>query len=165
MIELCSAIEEHVARAVADLRMTHPHGDPRAPAVVHGYLPPKKRGVDDEDAPFIIVRPVEGSDTDDGSTVSVAIIFSAYAEDERGVDEVLVALQRVRIALLEERVIEKRFRLRLPLDWRVYEDQPAPYWMAAIVTRWDYPATLEKLEVGPYGSGTYEKDEKNGGYW
>jgi hypothetical protein len=153
MIELCNAIEAHITDAVKDLRMAYPRGEPRPPQVVHGFLPPKQRGNDaDDDAPFIIVRPVDGSDGEQDSTVTVALIFSAYAEDERGVDEVLHALWRVRNSLLAKRMLENRFEMRLPLDWRVYEDQPAPYWFAAMVTRWVINQPQRQLEGFVYGS-------------
>lgn len=157
MIDLCREIRAHVTDAVKNMRLKHPSGEDRAPVVVNGFLPPKKRERDSEDdAPFIIVRPVEGSDADNGGMASVAIIFATYsAEDVDGIDEVLQVLWRVRNSLLEKRMLANRYELRLPLDWRVYEEQPHPYWYAAMVTRWVVAQPERIMEVGVYGDDTY----------
>jgi len=108
----------------------------KAPQVVTGYLPPKK-STPDPDYPFVIVRLVEGSDSQDGATVTVKIIVGTYSEDvQNGWRDVASIIQRIWTELFKKRIIAQKYRVEYPMKFEMSEEQPFPEWVGIMTTTW-----------------------------
>lgn len=114
------------------------------PAVHLGYLPRQtKDNADKPEFPYILVRPATGIDNDD-CKVTVHLIFGSEADDDQGFLDVFNQMERVRIALLEQQIIDRRFRLELPYKWEFPPEQPEPYTIGLVTTIWTLPTVLPK---------------------
>lgn len=112
------------------------------PAVHLGYPPRKnKDNADKEVFPYILVRPGEGIDNED-CKVKVHLIFGSEADDDQGFLDVFNQMERVRIALLEEPILDKRFKMELPFKWEFPPEQPEPYTIGLVTTIWALPTVL-----------------------
>lgn len=153
--ELTRAIRELVAESVKNFALpTKPErgsaeGDLRAPQVVNGYLPPKRQGSKD-DFPFVLVRADEGATDQDSTEVKVSIIVGTYSEEYDGHEYCLNVMSRIRTALcsLPGMVLANRYRLKHPIKWSTYAEQPYPYWQLDMQTAWDIrtPQPIDKEE-------------------
>lgn len=139
------------------------------PRVYIGALPPKRHREDqNQDYPFIVLRPATGEDGDDGSEITIKIICGIQTKEdaapiEAGVNDIQNMLDRCRRILLKNRILDKKYRLNLPLTWSNGDDtdkdhnQPHPYYVGVITTRWQMPAVVELLtqegELEIYGTG------------
>ncbi len=110
----------------------------RAPQIINGYLPPKRSGQKD-DFPFVLVRADEGTTDQDSTEVQVSIIVGTYSEEYDGHEYCLNVMSRIRTALcsLPGMVLADRYRLKHPIKWSTYAEQPYPYWQLDMQTTWD----------------------------
>jgi hypothetical protein len=103
-------------------------------------------------APYILLQLVNGSDTQEAGQEQdgkcyVRIVFCVYSEDDNdGALHLLNLMTRLRIALLENRVIGGQFELQLPLEWVCYPDDTAPYFMGEMATEWSIPPIERKCK-------------------
>lgn len=110
--------------------------------VVDGWLPPKRdngAGNDEPDFPYVIVRPAGGTDGDrkEGAQLRVKIYFGAYADDPQGFKDTLMLLERIKKGLVERGLIGGKAELAYPLEWEIDDEQPFPFWIAKLTTRWN----------------------------
>lgn len=114
----------------------------KEPQVVTGYLPTKK-STDKPDFPYVIVRFMEGNDSQD-STVNLKIIVGTYDEedDSNGWRDVLNILQRIRTELFKRQALANKYRVELPFKYLLPEDQPYPEWIGWIETKWIIPSIV-----------------------
>jgi hypothetical protein len=135
-----------------------------SPSLYLGTLPPKRQhGRTNEDFPFIVIRAASGEDREGESELVTEIIFGVYtAEDEGGgTNDIQNVLGKIRGYFLQNRLLDKRYNLQLPLRWALGIDedqhQPHPYYLGQVTAAWTYPRpdhlenTNEELDV--YGSG------------
>lgn len=100
-------------------------------------------------APYVVLQLLNGNDSqsdgeDPQSTCNVRIVVCATSQNRsEGPLLVLNMLSRLRIALLEQRVIANRYSLRLPLEYIVYPDNPDPFYFGEMMTVWEMP-TIER---------------------
>ncbi len=118
---------------------------PKAPQVVEGWLPPKE-SQDTPDIPYIIIRLTEGEDTDEVARATIKILVGTYSEDNDGWKDSMNILLRIRERLLTMRTIENKFRIELPLKWKLFEEQPYPIWIGEITTNWIVALPLEQAK-------------------
>lgn len=111
-------------------------------------------------APYILHQAVTGKDvqkpgdrTPDSSAV-VRTVFCVYCKDEEeGGLYLLNVMERLRIALLEQVVIGKQFRLDLKegLESLAYPDDAssstAPYYLGEMVSQWKLPPVGRKVAL------------------
>ncbi|MDQ0114360.1 hypothetical protein [Paenibacillus harenae] len=117
------------------------------PSVYEGYLP--KRTVenqDEPDYPFILVRMTKGKQTDDAHAVIVKLIVGVKAIDEAEFLNALNVMDRVRIAFSRQRVLASQFRLELPFEWELFEEQPHPEYLGQAIMNWTLPSVTEEVE-------------------
>lgn len=140
-IELCKALRALVAEAVKDFRVPVEHGEARAPSVINGYLPPKRKGPGD-DFPFVIVRPTSGNTEAGETTISAALVIGCYSESCDGYEYCMNIMSRIRNALctLPGEVLARKYQLDRPVEWSLSEDQPYPQWQIDMTTNWKYRA-------------------------
>lgn len=137
--ELCRL----AAEATKELSLETKQGERRPPAVIAGFLDEDEPqpGKPQEDAmkkavPFIIVRFLDGQDTEQAGTATARIIATTYSKHGQGWRDPLEVLERIRQAIITNRPLARQFDLQLPIKWEQPEDQPWPYWIAWMTTTW-----------------------------
>lgn len=158
--ELTKAIRDRATEILSLLVFPtdSPNDEQRAPTVINGFLPPK-RSKDDPDFPFVIVRPGEGTTGSDGmSRVTVKMLIGCFSEDFDGHEYGLIVLAQLRTGFMQHPTLESRFRMELPFNWKLYDDQPYPEWMIEITTQWTIPTPQEIPDEGVTGYATQEQN-------
>ncbi|MEK4882643.1 MULTISPECIES: hypothetical protein [Paenibacillus] len=139
-VMLMMAIKEFLKKELADEAAT-------IPAVHLGALPSKTaENRDDPVFPLIIVRPMEGDSDDKESRAQVKLLFGTQSDDDSGFVDVLNLMERVRILLMRQRVIDKKFRIESNWKWQFLEDQPEPQWICQAVTTWTLPQIRQEVK-------------------
>lgn len=106
-------------------------------------------------APYVLHQFITGADqqapgTRDTSTATVRSIFCVYSDnEEEGGMHLLNLMERVRIALLRQRVIGDQFTLDLEakLETLCYPDDTAPYFAGEMVSVWKLPAVEREVTL------------------
>ena len=104
-----------------------------------------------EKAPYVVLQFVNGSDEqndgeEDYSICKIRVVVCAYSDNlGEGSMHVLNMLTRLRTELLRERVLGKRYLLKLPLEYLVYPDNPAPYFFGEMMTVWEIPTIRREI--------------------
>ena len=124
-------------------------GPSKAPQVVEGWLPPKE-SQDTPDIPYIIIRLTEGEDTNDIARTTIKILVGTYSEDNDGWKDSINILLRIRERLLTVRTIGNKFRVELPLKWKLFEEQPYPIWIGELATIWTVALPIEQVKEDDY---------------
>ncbi|MBE0470510.1 MAG: hypothetical protein IBX55_13510 [Methyloprofundus sp.] len=151
--ELTRAIRERLETIVENLRLKSDKKDQpdRPPTVVNGYLAPK-RSNQQSDFPYLIVRPGQGTTGSDGFTrVTVKLLVGCFSEEFDGFEYGLQVLSLIRKGLMESPTLEKRYRMELPFDWELFDDQPYPEWVLEATTQWTIATPLEIPDEGVTG--------------
>jgi hypothetical protein len=128
---LVNCLKNEITIAVKDYRMKA-EGQEDKPVTVYAQHIPNEEFEDDSYYPLVIpslqkvedAEPVEGT----GSTATVGITFGVYGEDKLAWMDLLSIMERVRQRLLIFRVLDRRFRLILPVKFETIENQPYPFW-------------------------------------
>ncbi|WP_285906838.1 hypothetical protein [Pseudodesulfovibrio pelocollis] len=143
---------------LAGLTLERPGRTPGPPGIFRGALPPAER--DEQAFPFVIVRWLEGEDSETGDSLETfALVIGVYGVEDGGNDGehaaavaeqwTLVAATRLRRLLTETRVLDGRYELQWPLR----SMKPAPekqqnrFHLATITTTWSAPAPAQTLEA------------------
>lgn len=129
--------------------------DQMAQVKVHlGQLPFKRDTPGQNDFPYVLIQPVEGSDGDE-SEATLRIHCGVFNDEqstqaEAGAEDILNLIGRVRRTLLEQRFLDdhKRYRLKTPVKWRVGNPQeenlqPLPLNEGLVIATWNLPAPVE----------------------
>ena len=124
-------------------------GSQKTPQVVEGWLPPKE-SQDVPDIPYIIIRLTEGEDTSETARATVKILIGTYSEDPDGWKDSMNVLLRIRERLLVVRTIGNKFRVELPLKWKLFEEQPYPIWIGEVNTIWTVALPIEQVKEDDY---------------
>lgn len=134
---LTKALREYIAKALDDLILPAQNGEPRPVQVINGYLPPK-RSKENDDFPFVIVRPEKGRVEMGQTVVSIAIIIGCYTEEMDGHEHCLNVYSRIRNALsmMPNQTLDRRYQLAFPLSWVLHAEQPYPLWQIDVSTEW-----------------------------
>ncbi len=121
----------------------------RSPEVFLMY-PPDENAHRDR-APYVLLQFLTGDDSQkDGenpkSTCNIRVVVCACSHDRsEGGLHVLNMLSRLRIALLEQRVLADRYVLQMPLEYIVWPDNKTePFYFGEMMTVWEMP-TIERI--------------------
>lgn len=134
---------------VADYSLETNKGQLKAPQVIEGWLPPKESN-DIPDVPYVILRMTDGEDNSDIARTNVKILIGTYSEEVDGWKDAVNVLLRIRQQLLTVRTLGKKFRMELPLKWKLFEEQPYPIWIGEITTIWAVALPIEQVEEDEY---------------
>jgi len=154
-INLIDALKEFIEEQVKDIflsvRTKGENAEPQSRAAeVHKMRLPDKEA-ETKLVPYILLQFLTGKDTqepgkDTESECKVRIVVATYSEDGGvGAYDVLNVITRIRVALLKTGIIAEQFLLKLesPLEYIVYTDETAPYYLGEMITTWELP-TIER---------------------
>ena len=124
----------------------------RAADVYLMRLPDSKSAM--KKAPYILHQLITGKDqqtpgTRTDSSVQIRSIFCVYNENEQeGGLMLLNLMERVRIPLLRQLVIDKRYKLLLDpaMEALIYPEDSAPYFAGEMVSTWKIPAIEREVK-------------------
>lgn len=148
--ELKKFIEENTKDIILQVRTKRGQEVKERSAEVHKMKLPTK---DDEveRIPYILLQLLTGKDNQtpgdpEESECKIRIVVATYSEDaSEGSFDVLNLLTRIRISLLKSRIIANKFVLRLPLEYIVYPDDTAPYYLGEMVSDWSIPTIKREV--------------------
>lgn len=150
--ELKKFIEEHTKDIILSVRVKPNSGEisERAAEVHKMRLPTKD--AETKLIPYILLQFITGKDQQEEgqsseSECKIRIVVATYSEDGgEGALDVLNLLTRIRIALLKAGVIGEQFLIKKPLEYIVYPDDTAPYYMGEMLTIWEIPEIEREVE-------------------
>jgi hypothetical protein len=158
-LELLSALAEFVRKHVKDIILEtrgketggegrEPDGE-RAAYVYTARLPDEDAALDN--IPYILIQALTATDTQEdgeypGAACDVRIVAVTYGADYgKGARDVMNVIERLRIALLREQVIDRRFQLSMPLERAYYPGDTAPYFGGEMITKWILPQVQREV--------------------
>ncbi|MEK5469538.1 hypothetical protein MKY64_31525 [Paenibacillus sp. FSL R7-0210] len=133
---LILAIQKFLQKELAD--DTQP-----VPPVQLGYLSPNTSV--NPVYPVIMIRPAEGEGDSGQGQIQMKLQFGTYSEDDTGLVELLNLMERVRILLLRQRVLEQKFRLEASWTWKLDEEHPSAVWRGELTTTWALPQIRQEV--------------------
>ena len=141
--ELAKALRAFIAGVVSEYRLPVKNGEPRAPEVVNGFLPPKRSSVED-DFPFVLVRLEKGETNLEETTCTAAIIIGCYTAEFDGHEYCLNVMERIKQALcsMPFGTLANKYQLRYPVKWELPDEQPYPQWQIGMTTEWAFNAPV-----------------------
>ena len=159
---LLEQLKEFTELAIKDLLMpvrpqeNSPQEPPR-PARVHLINLPSGRGPT-EQAPYVIHRIITGKDEQpagerEQAGALVRTVFAVYSPDEQeGGLMLLNLMERLRIALLQRRVIGGQFALDMQagIESLIYPDNTPPFYAGEMVSRWRLPGIERQYKLDLY---------------
>ena len=152
-IELLDALQKFIEEKTKDivLREKGKEGLERAAKVFKMRLPNKD--AETKFIPYILLQFLTGKDGDAASSseseCKIRIVVVTYSEDgSEGAMDVLNLLTRIRIALLENGLIDERFLVKKPLEYIVYPDDTDPYYLGEMVVTFEMPTIERRWQNG-----------------
>ncbi|WP_069997755.1 hypothetical protein [Cellulosilyticum sp. I15G10I2] len=136
------------------------------PNVFVGWIPPKGYLPTDveQHIPCIVVGLDDGSDNSDYTTFSIRLSFAIFSPGDHtpnesgnikyipsfnGYRDLLNFIDLTKAALISDTIIKSKMKLQDNVKWKMYEEQPYPYWygyMTFEVSTKAYPKKeIEKL--------------------
>lgn len=123
-------------------------GDVSTTPHVHLGSLPKLRPGDPEGyrTPYIVIRPDSGTDTEMDSETQIKLIFGI--KDDDGVEAIMTLtniMERFRIAIQRRVMIANLYQLKKPYTWKIFDEQPIPYYEGEVTTKWDTPPIFREV--------------------
>lgn len=105
--------------------------------------------------PYYLIQFVAGQDFQkegeiSKATAKIRIIAVAYSEDwEKGHEDALNMLTRVRENILKERIIDNKFVLNTetPVEYVIYADDTGPYTIGDMILTFDIPGVGQEVKI------------------
>lgn len=122
------------------------------PAEVYKMRIPDKEG-DTKLVPYILLQLLTGKDDKNGSEpdesiCTVRIIVVTYSEDaQKGSIDTLNVITRLRTNLLKIISLDEKFILKKPLEYMIYTEDTAPYFIGEMMTIWRIPTINKEVEL------------------
>lgn len=104
--------------------------------------------------PYYLIQFLSGQDwqkeeENPKATVKIRIISVAYSDDwEKGYEDALNMLTRVRENILKEKIIDNKFILNTetPVEYVIYADDTGPYTIGDIILTFDIPGVKQEVD-------------------
>ena len=151
--ELKKFVEEHTKDIILSVKVKKNSGDSKSRAAeVHTMRLPDK-DAETQLIPYILLQFITGKDEQEEgespeSECKIRIVVATYSEDGgAGAMDVLNLLTRIRVSLLKAGVVGGQFLLRKPLEYIVYPDSTAPYYLGEMLTIWEMPEIEREVEL------------------
>lgn len=144
---LNQAIASRIEIALTEVRLPDKTGELVPIKIISAYFDPDN--YEDIPLPAVLHRTTAGVQQkgDDGEerigTVEIAlgIRLKEYGDDEYAVS----IMERIEHVLLKQRILDRKYRLQLPLSWTILDklEQPWPYWWATMTATYLLPTIAE----------------------
>lgn len=136
---------EELKRLFAEDRFKSPSGEEVPINVFPQSLPMMESDDDDDSAPYIIVRIVDGEDSgtsDSNHSVKVLIVIGTYddALSNQGHRSVMHIINTVYRRFMTDPNLNNKYVCDGPFLWEVQDDAYHPYFFGAITMRFNIPA-------------------------
>lgn len=144
---LAQALISFIDEKLAEVRLPNKKGELEPIKVIDAYFDPEK--YEDYDLPAVLIRTTAGGQSDgehsEERSASVEIVLGTYLKDHGDHKFAVAVIDRIEQALLKQRIIDHKYRLKLPLNWAVPEstEQPWPYWWATMTANYYLPSIAE----------------------
>lgn len=148
---LVQAVAGEIETAVKDYQLKAEGQEDKVVSVYQQHIPDEEFK-DDSYYPLVIVAWQGSKDEDDGSTATIGLTFGAYGEDKPAWLDLMSIMERVRQRLLENRLLNRRFRLVLPTKWETIEAQPYPYWFGYATLTYQIGQPSERMPDSFYAN-------------
>lgn len=142
---LLDSLKKELSNLVKEYDLNTKNNTKTAPSVYEGYLPIKNKDTKEESGyPFIILRLIECEDNTE-SIAKIKIIIGTYDEsvESDGWKDVLNIYNKVKIFLIENPIIEKKFMFKEKIKFNLPEEQPYPYFIGEMITEWQMPKVIK----------------------
>ncbi|WP_341348572.1 hypothetical protein [Paenibacillus sp. FSL H3-0469] len=96
-------------------------------------------------SPVIMLRPTEGEGDSSHGQIQIKLQFGTSSEDDTGLIVLLNLMERVRILLLRQRVLEQKFSLEANWTWKLDEEHPSAVWRGELTTTWALPQIRQEV--------------------
>lgn len=146
--ELKKFIEESTKNILLETKNKEKNCE-RVPKVILGNLPRKE--AETNDVPYIVLKFLTGKDLQEAGAqteakAKIRILAVTYSEDRsKGYIDALNVITKIRFDLLMKRVVGKCFKLDLPVEYIVYEEDISPYTIAEMVCNFDIPPIEQEV--------------------
>lgn len=117
------------------------------PNVYLGDLPNSADSQKDPEYPFIIIRPFEGEGGKDNIQSQIKLLFRTRPRDNSGFIDLLNLMERVRILLMRQGILEKKFAINDSWKWKLIEEQPMLEWVGEVITTWTLPQIKREVKI------------------
>lgn len=126
----------------------------------------------EENFPCVLIKLDEGTEKDskgpDAVRIKVRLLTGVYddSSDCQGYRDAMNIVEAMRLDLLANRYLDARYRLELPLNWYVFDEQPWPVFFIGMDTVWETGRVSEivpKVRGGDWRDGEYTKDRRHEG--
>lgn len=148
-IILVDALKDLLDKSLEEYTYTDSEVNTRKVTVYKYYLKQRERG-DEEYTPYVVIRPIEGNDTLEESTVKCAIVIAVRDTDpEQGYVNTVNLIEHIRQCLLKTLYIGGRFPIKRPLTWAIDNEPNAPIYMGSIIVECNV-ANFENISEIPF---------------
>lgn len=138
-MNLIKALSEEVRRAIAGYKFEADKHVDKAFTVYEQHVPKSK--LDNPRGAYhpLIAVALNSIEDDEQTLAELGLTFAVYGESETTWIDLLNAMETVRLHLLEEQTLKKKYRLIKPLEIDIPEVQPAPFFYGLMTVRyWIY---------------------------
>jgi hypothetical protein len=129
------------------------------PQITRGRVPRTVTGEIDvtqlPNVPSIIVQATSGHVETKSTFVEAKICASAYDENpnSQGYQDVLNMIETMALALTSygQKGIDESYVIVLPMDWKLHEEDTAPYFAGEIISKWELPSARPLPDLETFG--------------
>lgn len=148
ILNLIESVKQRLQVIAETLRLELPPKDDGEPAfervpptIFKGYLPPKTANPDplNPEFPHIILRPDSGGMSESNDSVRIKFIIGGYSEDPTGYEWILNVIERICIDFEQNPIFDERYAFNADMQWKLFDDQPYPYWIIEAIGSWTVP--------------------------
>jgi len=156
LVVLKAFTEEATKDLIMPVRMQKEDKEEPKPRAADVYIMRLHKSKDSEkSAPHIIHSILTGRDAQEQgdypqASTLVRSVFAVYHDDEQeGSLMLLDLMERMRIALLKQIVLDERFMLDFyeGIDTIIYPDNIWPYYAGEMITQWRIPAIIREVNA------------------
>lgn len=103
--------------------------------------PPPRLNSDHSIHPFIVVKATGGKVTEQDTELgNIVLVIATWDDDgERGEDDVLSIIDRIKDHFLCFPILSDMFSCQIDMSYELAEEQPQPYWYATLTMTWEIP--------------------------
>lgn len=130
---------EEINTLFSGFKLKNAEGEKVSINVYPQFLPAKTGQKDKNHFPYILVILLDGDiKKTEANICRVLIMVGIYDDDtnHQGYKDVLNVMQKIYNYLARKRIIDKKYELKYPIDWKLSDEDTYPYYFGAIETNW-----------------------------